>query len=265
MFKAFCATTSLSCPLDANDELDEPPLDARLDLYTARDYLRPMAGGAVYAIICGSLFCLPIAVTAGPWGMMIAFGVACGLIAEISGMMALSALIHHQIFLHRMRKYGPQFYSSEVSLETPAAEAFELCLAATSELPKSKIIGMDEKKGTVMVSLKGNFWITVDRQVTIRVKSVDDGKSTISIDPSVKLTRFRRNLIRLIWGEKWYPLIFRSDVSWNRKIMASVVEYISSVPNWDHKHDPQELIDSAFKEKLNTEQPAEMSRRSDAA
>jgi hypothetical protein len=154
------------------------------------------------------------------------------------------------VFLHRLRTYGPQFYSTEITVDTPAAEAFELCLAATSDLPKSKIVGMDEKNGTIMVSMKGNFWITVDRQVTLRVRASGADKSIVSVDPSIKLTAYRKKLIRLIWGDKWYPLIFRSDVNWNRKIMASITSYIESVPNWDHRYDQPELMDHGYSDDM---------------
>jgi hypothetical protein len=265
MFKALrLGSTSKSASSNAADLFD-PPLIAREDLFSARDYLRPMAGGAVYAIICSVLFTLPLVLSASFIPLLIAFAISAILIVEMSFMMGLSALIHHRVFLHRLRKYGPQFYSSEVTVDAPAAEAFELCLAATSDLPKSKIVGLDEKNGAIMVSMKGNFWITVDRQVTLKVRPFGTDKSIVSVDPSIKLTPIRKKLIRLIWGDKWYPLIFRSDVNWNRKIINSLTAYIESVPNWDHRYDPPELMDHGFTAEMAGGQANDLARRSDAA
>jgi hypothetical protein len=265
MFNALGRSSNSSCVLNHNEDLNEPQLITREDWYSPRDYVRPVIGGAVYGLLCGIVFSGPLLLATGFMSALISFGLTAVLVTEMAVVMAASAFIHHQVFVHRLRKYGPQFYSSDIAVDTPAAEAFELCLAATSELPKAKIVGMDEKKGTIMVTLKGNFWITVDRQVTLRVKAADEGKAVISIDPSIKLTPVRRKLIRFIWGDKWYPLIFRSDVNWNRKIIDSVTNYIASVPNWDHRYDPHEMMESAFTEKLNKGPNDDLVRRPDAA
>jgi hypothetical protein len=243
----------------------DPPLEAREDLLSVRDYLRPMGGGVVYAILCSLLFTFPLVATVNFVPLLVAFAISSILIVEMALIMGLSAFIHHRVFLYRLRKYGPRFYSTEITVDSPAAEAFELCLAATSDLPKSKIVGMDEKNGAIMVSMKGNFWITVDRQVTLRVRPFGTDKSIVSVDPSIKLTPFRRKLIRLIWGDKWYPLIFRSDVNWNRKIINSITGYIESVPNWDHRYDQPEPMDHDLTPEIAGAKATDLARRSDAA
>jgi hypothetical protein len=276
MFKALrgcgggnsCFSGNESNTLTALAQSDfNPPLDARPDLFTPRDYLRPMFGAALYGACISTFFTLPLISVPHPISLMIAMGIASIVIFEMAFIMGMSVFIHHCLFLHRLKQYGPRYYNTEITIDSPAPEAFELCLAATSDLPKSKIVRMDEKNGTIVVALKGNFWVTVDRLVTLRVREVDEEvsvpvnggeegpdtgngsstagsareKSIISIDPSIKLSRARQKMLRMIWGDKWYPLIFRSDISWNRKIIDSVSTYIASVPNWDHKYDPRAL------------------------
>ena len=265
MFKALGIGSRSGNLCSGDRALYDPPLEAREDLLSAGDYLRPMAGGAAYGLLCSILISLPLMLSLSFLPMMIAAAVSAILVTEMAFVMGVSCLVHHKLFLYRLRKYGPQFYSTEMTVDSPCAEAFELCLAATSDLPKSKIVGMDEKKGIIMVSMKGNFWITVDRQVTLKVRPFGTDKSIVSVDPSIRLTAPRRKLIRMVWGDKWYPLIFRSDVNWNRKIITTLTQYIESVPNWDHRYDPPELMDHGFVSEMNSSQQTDLSRHSDAA
>ena len=229
----------------------DPPLIADEKHYSVRDYGRPIMGGVVYALAYSALIGIPMIFMGGLLAAWVVAVVAAIMVIDMAATMGIAACIHHRIFVHRLRKYGPSYYNTEIEVDTPPAEAFELCLAATSDLPKSKIVKMDEKAGTMLVSIKGNFWITVDRQLTLRVRQKDHSQSVISIDPSIKLTSFRRRFMRLIWGDKWYPLIFRSDVNWNRKILNQVTTYIQSVPNWDHRYEQPELMDHGYINDMN--------------
>jgi hypothetical protein len=244
MLKALCAGGK-SAPFD-------PPLVLDEKHYGLRDYWRPMQGGAAYAAL-ECLLISPLLLTGNIVALWIFTAIAAFIVLETMLIIGVSAGIHHRVFVHRLRKYGPAYYNSEITVDAPQAEAFELCLAATSDLPKSKIVSMDEKEGTLLVTLKGNFWTTVDRQVRLKVRGSKEShlQSIISVDPSVKLTPFRRKIMRLVWGDKWYPLIFRSDVNWNRKILNSVTTYIESVPNWDHRYDHPEIVDHGFLEEMN--------------
>jgi len=233
------------------DDHFNPPLITDEKYYSVRDYGRPILAGAAYAIAYSALIGVPLVLLGGPIAAWVLAVVATLLIGEMVLTMGVSAFIHHRVFVHRLRKYGPSYYNSEIEVETPPAEAFELCLAATSELPKSKIVKMDEEAGTILVAMKGNFWVTVDRQVTLRVRQKDHSQSVISIDPSIKLTPFRRKFMRLVWGDKWYPLIFRSDINWNRKILNTVTTYIQSVPNWDHRYEQPEIMDHGYADEMN--------------
>jgi len=233
------------------DDDFNPPLITDEKHFSVMDYGRPIWAGIIYAIACSALIAVPLLLTAGLIGAWVLAIIAPLLIVEMVFTMGLSAFIHHRFFVHRLRKYGPSYYNCEIEVESPPAEAFELCLAATTELPKSKIIKMDEKAGTILVAIKGNFWTTVDRQVTFRVRQKDHSQSVISVDPSIKLTAFRRKFMRLVWGDKWYPLIFRSDINWNHKILNTVTTYIQSVPNWDHRYEQPEIMDHGFTNEMN--------------
>jgi hypothetical protein len=267
MFKALRSDSNYSCVLDVNVDFNEPQLEAREDWYQPRDYLRPLVGGAVYGF-CYAMVCSFLLTLLFDYPLMPALALICIVTVEMALLVPISAFIDHQTFLGRLRKYGPQFYRSETTLAMPKAESFELCLAATSELPNSKIIGVDEKKGTIVVSVKEVSWIDADWHVTIKIKPTGDSTSIISVDPSRKQTPYRRNLLNLVWGEKWTPLIFRSgrrDGEWNRKIINSFTEYLESVPNWDHRYDPHEMLEQVFAEKLCVKQSTEPLLRTDAA
>lgn len=95
--------------------------------------------------------------------------------------------------------------------------------------------------GIINLRVKGNFWVTVDRAVQISISrdldaSEGSPRSKLCIDAQVRLTKFRTAMIRSVWGEKWFPIVFRTDLNLNNKILDNITEFIQSVPNWDHKH-----------------------------
>ena len=125
-----------------------------------------------------------------------------------------------------------------------------------------------KKKGTIVVSVKETALIAADWLVTIRVNSAKDDTSVISVDPSRRLPTSRKKLVSFVWGEKWTPLVIRSgrrDGEWNRKIINLFTTYLESVPNWDHRYDPHEMLEQVFAEKLNVKQSTEPQLRTDAA
>ena len=201
------------------------------------DYGRPLIGAAVFGLTLACLVSTIALVLGGPL-LSAMFFVLCLAIYSIQFPLAIliSAALHHALLLYRMRKHGAVWYLRQRELDLPQAEAFELCLAACTQFERSKITEYDDKRGLIQLQIKGNFWITVDRSVTLMVKERGPHSSALYIDSKVKLTKFRSKLIRLTWGEKWHPVVFRTDRNLNYKVMNTITNFIDSVPNWDHRH-----------------------------
>ncbi|CAN5261239.1 hypothetical protein BH11CYA1_BH11CYA1_02010 [soil metagenome] len=219
------------------------------------DYARPIIGAAVFGLVLSLLISTLALILGGPILAGI-FLILCLVIYSIQFPLAMifSAALHHAILLYRMRKYGPVWYLRQRELDLPQAEAFELCLAACSQFERSEITEYDDKKGIIHLEIKGNFWITVDRSVTLVVKGKGLHSSVLYIDSKVKLTKFRSKLIRLTWGEKWHPIVFRTDRNLNYKVMNTITNFIDSVPNWDHRHiSVQERMESLDKAEAKPE------------
>jgi len=227
-------------------------IDTRDDLVTVLDpelirpidYLRPALGITTYLLCYLSM--LAIGVSLLPLHFSVSF-----LIGSLAG--GLSTLpvfigaigIYHYVWRKRLRE-NPEAFSQHISLDIPSTQAFELCLAAVSQLPKAKIEALDEEKKAIAVRSKGNFWITVDRVVLIKVESAKTGGSRITASSRIKLTRLREAFIKLVWGPRWYPIVFRVDINKNKKLLDQIAVYIRSIPNWDHSYSPAQLdVDSS--------------------
>jgi hypothetical protein len=207
------------------------------DYITWRDYGRPLLGavriGLAMAIVVSALSFI----IGGPFLAIIIFILsACLYTVQFPLAFLLSAFIHHHLYLHRLRKHGPAWYLKQQVLDLPMAEAFELCLAACAQFEKGKISEYDDQKGYIRLSIKGNFLVTVDRNIGIILKENGPGSTILRIDSQLKLTSLRSRLIKMCWGEKWHPIVFRTDRNLNNKLMTTIISFVDSVPNWDHRH-----------------------------
>ncbi len=127
-----------------------------------QDYLRPLIGATIYALVFtapGTLIGLLMGL-----GFSRLISMQFGFVTTVVGMLLISAMIHHYVWWRRLKNHGARAFISYEDLEMPLEEAFELCLAATTQLPKSKIEAFEEKK-SIELLVKGNFWLTVDRMV----------------------------------------------------------------------------------------------------
>lgn len=131
------------------------------DYIRPRDYIRPVLGGATLACGYAAAFAAFRAVVSSG-----AHSVAPAELLYFVPFCALtvltSAVIHHRVWLYRLRKYGVQAFEVYHDLDMPVEEAFELCLASSAQLRDSKIEKCDDANNAVTVRVKGNFWITVD-------------------------------------------------------------------------------------------------------
>ncbi len=212
-----------------------------------QDYLRPVVGATIYGLVF-TLPCTLIGISMG-LGYAKLINTQLGVVAMITGMLLISAMIHHFIWLRRLKNHGASTFVAYEDLDMPLEEAFELCLAATTQLPKSKIETFEDAK-CIQLRVKGNFWVTVDRMVDIRFEQLAQNKTRVIVDTTVKLTPARTFLINMIWGPKWTPIVFRLDVRKNKQILTQISDYLHRVPEWNHKYiygdsfDPEGAIES---------------------
>ncbi len=198
-----------------------------------QDYLRPLIGATIYALVFtapGTLIGLSMGL-----GFTRFMSMQFGVVAMIVGLLLISAMVHHAVWLRRLRNHGASAFISYEDLEMPLEEAFELCLAATTQLPNSKIETFEESK-CIELRVKGNFWVTVDRMVEIKFESLAENKTRVLVDSAFKLTRARTLLINKIWGPKWTPIVFRLDVRKNKQLLQQITDYLQRVPQWNHKY-----------------------------
>lgn len=203
------------------------------ELIQPQDYLRPIIGATIYSLV----FTLPPTLFALASGIG-TFRLLCmeaGISFTIVGMLLISALIHHFVWWRRLRNHGATAFIAFEDLDMPLEEAFELTLAATTQLPKSKIETFEDGK-CIHVRVFGNFWTTVDRMVDINFERLEDGKTRVIVDSAFKLTPLRTFLINKIWGPKWTPIVYRLDVRKNRQLLTQITDYLNRVPEWKHKY-----------------------------
>jgi len=203
------------------------------------DYLRPAFGITVYLTCYLGLVAAISSIFSPKVSLYFLMGGLSGSLAVIPLFVA-GIGIYHYSWRRRLRR-DPDAFSQHIDLKIPPAHALELCLAAIGQLPKSKIEGLDERKMMIAVRCKGNFWITVDRTILLQVQPINVNESRITASSKITLTRLRTAFIKLIWGPKWYPIIFRVDVNKNKKLLDQVATYIRSIPNWDHSYSPLQI------------------------
>lgn len=208
------------------------------------DFLRPACGGLTYATAY-SMMCVLVASpavlqVAPPLSSMLLLMWAITMVTSITGVFLLSAVVHYLVWQHRLKQEGTAAFARSFEVEMPFESAFELCLAATAQLRRAQIEQLDDEKGRILLRVKGNFWLTVDRQVDISVQRIDVNRSRLVIASVAKVTKLRDKLFYLIWGQKWYPIIISTDINFSRKILNQLVAAVQAVPNWDYKHIPSD-------------------------
>lgn len=211
--------------------IDMPILNP--DLIQPQDYLRPIIGASIYGLLAtlpGTLMALSVGL---PFYHII--GMQMGVAALVVGILLISAMVHHFLWWHRLKEQGAKAFIAYEDLEMPLEEAFELCLAATTQIPKSTIETFEDGK-CINLRVRGNFWVTVDRLVDIKFDSLGEGKTRVIIDSKFRLTAMRSFLISKIWGPKWAPIVYRIDIRKNKQLLGQLTDYLQRVPEWNHKY-----------------------------
>ncbi|MCC7531137.1 MAG: hypothetical protein IT342_21705 [Candidatus Melainabacteria bacterium] len=203
------------------------------ELIQPQDYLRPLIGATIYALVFtapGTLIGLSMG-----FGITRLMNMQYGMVATVVGLLLISAMVHHFVWWRRLKNHGASAFIAYEDLEMPLEEAFELSLAATTQLPKSKIETFEDLK-CIELRVKGNFWVTVDRMVEIKFVRLGESKTRVVVDSAFKLTRARTFLINKIWGPKWAPIVYRLDVNKNKQLLLQITDYLRRVPQWNHKY-----------------------------
>jgi hypothetical protein len=200
------------------------------DYLQPQDYLRPLIGVTVYSLI----FTFPPYVVGFLWGTYPP-SFPLGLASMMIGTFLISAMVHHFIWWRRLKTQGADAFIAVEDLDLPLGEAFELCLAATTQLRNARMEAFEDCQ-SISVRIKADFWNATDRLVEIRFEQLDDNKTRIMIDYSAKLTAFRSYVIEKIWGPKWAPIFYRLDGKKNKETLSQITDYLQRVPEWNHKY-----------------------------
>lgn len=232
-------------------KLDQSP-EFEPDYIQPIDYCRPLIGAFGFALVYGTVCSILSAMFTG---FAFAPCVFAGICFTMPLLVLVSAFFHHQLWVYRLRKHGSEAFENHETLAMPLEEAFELALAASAQFKNSKVEKCDQKNNTIRVRVKGNFWVTVDRVVEIKVHRVTSVKSRISVNSVIRLTRFRELMFAMVWGPKWQPILFRTDFNKNKKIMDEITTFVQNIPNWDHKYLPGESY-KQLNDQLATENAA---------
>ncbi|HEY9790082.1 MAG TPA: hypothetical protein V6D22_06780 [Candidatus Obscuribacterales bacterium] len=180
---------------------------------------------------------------------MLATQVVCLLAIVDAVGMGTAAAYYHFVWSKTLRDKGPSAF--ETCLEVPLTQhkAFELALAATTQIKDARISAADDAKGEIQVVSKNPWWQPADTCVDISVAE-RSGKSQISVATYAALSPRRYRSMMFFWGRKWMPVLSSLDVRRNQQITRKIVDFIELTPDWDYHHTPTPLTQSADQNEL---------------
>lgn len=216
---------------------------------TCQDYLEAAFVGIkvllVYALINLALLLIFAPLMAGVpiWNlrvMALMINIICSpmaliLILEFPAILAVSDAIYR----FRLKKYGRDAFMREHKLPMTQAEAFELCLAAASQLPKSSLACADEEQGLIVARVKQNPLLRPDRDVYIALSETvagDQVETTVKVSTGPYHTKSGSIFMVSLLGNTFSKVPRPGMFNINRRMLDTISNYINSVPNWDHKH-----------------------------
>lgn len=157
------------------------------------------------------------------------------LILEFPAILAVSDAIYR----FRLKKYGSDAFVRQHKLPMTQAEAFELCLAAISQLPKSSLACADEEQGLIVARVKQIPLMRPDRNVYIALsETVESGQveTTVKVSTGPYHTKAGSIFMGSLLGDTFSKVPRPGMFNINRQMLETISNYINSVPNWDHKH-----------------------------
>lgn len=135
-------------------------------------------------------------------------------------------------FLDLLSRRGVAAFLTYEDVNLPAAQAYELCLAAAMQIRSALIVQTDECE-RICVRVKS----VPDRTIVIRLDSLRKGKTRISIDCVKHWSSLRSKLVRQLFASKFEQLILRVDDGQNAELIAKTAEFIRETPNWDYMYE----------------------------
>lgn len=214
----------------------------RPDYIQPIDFLRPtlygFVLGAVYMAFVVGMFMVADPTRAGI-AMLVGSSslVMCAVIYAVAGL--TGAIGMHATWLTKL-KSGRHLFERQLSVQIPSEHAFELCLAAAAHLKNPRVTGFDEEHGYLRIVSEAPWWSTSEStQLDVHLQESIDGVTHISVVAQKALTNSRLSLLRLVWGDKWMPIVLTlPGTESSSKLMDQFVDFINAHPNWNYRHIP---------------------------
>lgn len=212
----------------------------RTDYIQPLDYVRPALGGFavgwVYMTLVSIICSLLDPVRAGI--MLSVGGMGALMSAWIYAFTAVIAAVSvHSMWYLRLKRFGAPAFERRISVQIPSRQAFELCLAASAQVKNQRIIALNDKKGEIRVQTPPSSCFYEHSDIDIQLTETIDGVTHISITAQKAVTELRMQLLRLMWGDKWVPLILAvGNREQHEKVMDEICDHIRMMPNWNYAH-----------------------------
>ena len=212
----------------------------RVDYIQPLDYLRPAVGGFIVGLLYMSIVSIVCSLLdPARAAIMLSVGTMGAIMsAWIYAITAVAAAgTVHCMWWHRLNKLGPNAYERRMSLQIPQKQAFELCLAASAQVKKQKILGLDDHLGEIRIQTPPSNLLYEHTNIDIRLTETIDGVTHVTMTAEKAVTRFRMALLRAMWGDKWVPLILAvGNRDQHEKAMDELADHMQSMPNWNYNH-----------------------------
>jgi len=149
----------------------------------------------------------------------------------------IAAATVHGMWHYRLQKFGAHAFHRTLSVQIPQQQAFELCLAAASHIKDQRILGFDDQKGEIRIQTPPSSWLYEHTDIDIHLAESLDGVTHISLSAQKAVTRCRMTLLKMMWGEKWIPLILAvGNREQHDKALDELADHIRAMPNWNYAH-----------------------------
>lgn len=203
-------------------------LDPRF--YSLRDYALVFLRGAAFGIALN--FPLVVLGLASP-NLMPVYLPCITMAACTLGIAFSAAAKGFQVaFSRAVAIHGIEAYLTYEDVNMPLARAYELCLAATAQIPRANIIHRIEAR-RICARVEGY----PDRTLVIRIDAIAKGVTRISIDCVKHVGLPQAVTIRSCWGAKFEQLILRLDDGFNAQLIQEIAAFIRDNPEWDYAYD----------------------------
>ncbi|HIA50682.1 MAG TPA: hypothetical protein EYN91_01110 [Candidatus Melainabacteria bacterium] len=198
--------------------------------FRLRDYASVFARGAAFGIALNFPLIILGLVTPSLMPVYLPCMTTAACILGIS--FSAAAKGFQMAFSKAVSAYGIEAFLTYEDVRLPLAKAYELCLAATTEIPKASILECIEGR-RICVRVKGY----PDRTIVIRLDPLGRGITRIAIDSVKHLSLPQSIAIRTCWGTKFEQLILRVDDGSNAQLIEQIASFVRETPDWDYVYE----------------------------